>query len=440
MSSVAVIGLGKLGLPLAAVIAEAGYRVFAADVNEVVVDAVNERAIVTTEPGLADLIATFPADQLVATTSVSDAVAASAVTFVIVPTPSDSEGLFSLEFVLDACRSIGAGMARSGRYHLVVIVSTVMPGATRDSIAPELEAASSLRLGEEFGLCYNPEFVALGQVLEGMRSPDFVLVGESDPRAGAELLSILQRVHHQPTLESRRLSFVDAEIAKLAVNNFVTTKISFANELAEMTERVAGADANQILDAVGLDRRIGRSYLSPGLGFGGPCFPRDNVALMAYAASIGTDAPVISGTHEVNERQVDRVVERVASEIRPGSSVSVLGLSYKPDTDVVEASQGLWIASELVKQGYRVTMHDPAALSTAKQILGESVHYANDIGEATGDAAAIIIATPWRDYEELPSALLTRRDPLPLLLDCWRQLDADVLDGRVAHYVVPGVR
>lgn len=227
---VGVIGLGKLGSPLAATLAAAGLEVIGVDRDASKVDAINRGEAPVDEPGLAALL-TQCGKNLRATTDLEAAASACDVTFVIVPTPSQKSGRFDVRFVVDAVEGIGRGLRGTTRQHTVSITSTVMPGHTGGPILEALERASGRTVGRGLGLCYSPEFIALGTVLRDLTQPDLVLVGESDPAAGSALLSVLSRiVQGDPPV--RRMSFVDAELAKLALNCFVTTKITFANTLA----------------------------------------------------------------------------------------------------------------------------------------------------------------------------------------------------------------
>ena len=184
---------------------------------------------------------------------------------VIVPTPSGADGTFSTEFVLDACDSIGAGIAEKGSYHLVVLASTVMPGSTEGEIRSRLESVSGKTCGADFGLCYAPSFVALGSVVQDFLNPDYVLIGESDVKSGDLLEDLYKRVcQNDPPVV--RMNFVNAELTKLATNTFVSTKITFGNMLAQFCESLPGANVDIVTNALGQDSRIGSTYLNGGLG------------------------------------------------------------------------------------------------------------------------------------------------------------------------------
>ena len=382
MKRIAVIGLGKLGAPLLAVLADSGYRVIGVDCDSVIADAMRAHRTVVAEPGLREILS-HPEVQIDATEDIQSAIAGSDVSFVVVPTPSTVDGRFAADAVVLAVEKIGKALRPLVSRHTVSIVSTLMPGDMDKKVRPALEQSSGRKLGDGLGLCYNPAFVALGNVVAGFRQPDMVLIGESDARAGDDLREIYGRLcHNQPTIQ--RMSLLNAELTKLAINCFITTKISYANMLSEICGQLPGADAALVSAAVGCDSRIGSKYIQPALGYGGPCFPRDNAALTAFARELGASADFAEAADRVNRRQAARVVAMVRDTIASGT-VAVLGLSYKPGTHVTEESQGIAIAEGLARAGYRVLVSDPAALDAAMCVLG-------DRAEAVADPDACVAA------------------------------------------------
>jgi UDPglucose 6-dehydrogenase len=408
-----VIGLGKLGAPLAAVLASKGHDVTGIDRNAAFVEAVAGGRAPVQEPGLQDLI-DGAGDRLTATTEF--AVADSDISFVIVPTPSQADGAFSNQYVLEAVRRIGEALRGKSRYHVVSIVSTVMPGSCNGVIRAALEEASGRTCGADIGLCYNPEFIALGSVVRDLLKPDMVLLGASDTRAGDTLEAVYRSVTTAPVL---RQSLIDAEIAKIALNAYVTMKISFANMLAELCEQSPGADAHQVARVLGHDSRIGAKYLTGALGYGGPCFPRDNAALQNFAGGLKVGAELPAATDAINRRQAERVARLAARHLAPGARAAILGLAYKPATPVVEESQGVMIAAALADSGVAVTVHDPLALESARAVLGARVAYAASMAEAVTGAGLVLIATPDAAFAGLDD-LLAGRDVT--VIDCWRSL------------------
>jgi UDPglucose 6-dehydrogenase len=413
-----VIGLGKLGAPLSAVFASKGFDVIGTDLNANYVDAINAGQAPVEEPRLQQLIdANRP--RLRATHDVAEAVAASDITFVIVPTPSDSSGQFSNAAVVDAMAAIGAGLRRKDGYHLVVITSTVMPGSTGGDIQAALEQHSGREVGRTLGLCYNPEFIALGSVVRDMLQPDMILIGESDRHAGDLLEAIYSRgCDNQPVV--RRMNFVNAELAKISVNTFVTTKISYANMLADLCDRLPGADVDVVTQAIGCDSRIGTKYLKGAIGYGGPCFPRDNVAFGALARTLGARADLAEATDTLNRYQVERVLGAVEARLPPSGAIGVLGLAYKPDTYVVEESQGLALVGRLLDLGHQIVAYDPKALPAAQLALRGPFEAAATAADCVRAASLVVVMTPWPEFRDIPDDAFARIGSRLTVIDCWR--------------------
>jgi UDPglucose 6-dehydrogenase len=431
---ISVIGLGKLGSPMAACFAAKGFTTIGVDVNEAYVDAINEGRAPVFEPGLAEMLAEGRAC-LTATTRIEDAVAGTDTTFIIVPTPSEEDGGFSLEYVIPAIKTIGRAIAAKNTYHLVALTSTVMPGATGGPVQHALEEASGKRVGVDIGLCYSPEFIALGSVIRDFLHPDFLLIGESDERSGQALAEIYRHVvNNDPAVA--HLNFVNAELAKLSVNTFVTTKIAFANMLARICERLPGASVDDVTSALGLDSRIGAKYLRGAISYGGPCFPRDNVAFATLARSLDAPAYVAEATDAANRDGITRLAEIVTDRLPNGGSAAILGLSYKPNTDVVEESPGIYLAQALSAQGVPVTVFDPAGMANGRLALAhDDVRFAESADDAIREADVVVIATAWQEFASIDPSVLERGRQV--IIDCWRILTPEQIEG-VATYVALG--
>jgi UDPglucose 6-dehydrogenase len=421
-----IIGLGKLGAPMAAVMAHKGNSVVGVDINPGYVLALQQGHAPVNEPGLEQMVHANR-ERLTATMDFDKAILETEATFIIVPTPSDPDGTFSMRYVLDAAEKIGAALRKNKEWHLVVLSSTVMPGSTGGKLLPALEAHSGKKCGEDFGLCYNPEFIALGSVIRDMLNPDMILIGESDGRSGDLLEALYTRVcESNPRIQ--RMNYVNAELTKLSVNTFVTTKISYANMLAQVCETLPGADVDVVTSAIGCDSRIGKKYLKGALGYGGPCFPRDNVAFSALARANGVPALLAEATDQMNRRQVPRLAELILSRLPEGGTVGILGLSYKPDTDVVEESQGLALAKHLLGIGIRVVAHDPAAMENARRVLIGGVTFTPTPQQCANQADVLAITTPCPEFRTLSPGELkpTKR---VAVLDCWRVLPRHLFES-----------
>jgi UDPglucose 6-dehydrogenase len=423
---VAVVGLGKLGAPLAAVLASKGNEVLGVDINSEAVGLLNDGLAPVEEPGLQDLI-TASRQRLTATTDLEQAGEAEA-TILLVPTPSDERGAFSNSYLLAAIEKVGRGLAAQNGYHVVVVGSTVMPGSCETEIRPALERASGRRVGHDLGLCYSPEFIALGNVIRDMLEPDMVLIGESDPRAGDVLAHLYGGVcENDPPF--RRMSLVNAELTKIAVNTYVTMKISYANALADMCERLDGADVGAVTEALGLDTRIGQKYLRGAIAYGGPCFPRDNKAFAVLARDLGAEPLLAEATDLVNVAQTDRLARVVQSQLEVGDSVGILGLAYKPDTGVIDESPGMALARRLGEAGYDVRVYDPMALQAALPALVGVARGAASVRELLEDSDVVVITTPWSEFAELPVEALAGKHRT--VIDCWGILPEDTLDDAI---------
>jgi UDPglucose 6-dehydrogenase len=417
VNSISVLGLGKLGSPLAACLAAQGFRVTGVDVDKKKVEAINEGVAPMNEPGLGELLAECEG-RLVATQDAEEAVRDSEATFIVVSTPSEAEGGFSLRYVLPCLEAIAKTLRTKRGFHLVVLTSTVMPGATGGEVQEKLEQLSGKTCGEHFGLCYSPEFIALGSVIRDFYFPDFLLIGESDERSGEMLAEIYRRTCKNTPFVAR-MNFINAEITKLAVNTYITTKISYANMIARLCEKLPGADANVVTNALGLDTRIGPRYLRGAVSYGGPCFPRDNRALAALATRVGASSGLAEATDRFNRAQVKSLAEVVKSHHSGQGTIGILGLTYKPDSDVVEEAFGLLLARELSSADLPVLVYDPAADGASVLASQKNVRAASSAEECIRLSNVVVLATPWQEFREIPAKKWARDVDARIVIDCW---------------------
>lgn len=389
VARVSIFGAGKLGSCLAAILAANKTQVIACDVDEGTVELLNAGKPPVDETGLEDLMA-LAHPWLRATTDVPTAIENSDIAFVVVPTPSGRDGRFSNEYVIDVLNLIGASLRRDTRpWFTVVIVSTVMPGAMRGPLTAALEESSGRQVGINVGLAYNPAFIALGSVISDFVRPDMVLIGTDDLPTAHSVRRVLARVvQEEPTW--LQLSLIDAEIAKLTINAALVIKVGLANTVAELCESMPGADARQVLRAVGADSRIGPKYLQPGGHAAGPCLPRDCLAWWQAAADVDVKAPLIQAAHHVNKHQAQRIATKVAKEGR----VAILGTAYKPLTSVTDQSLGLLIANQLNEWEIPVETFDPVARSPLPTWQGTAQ-------ELVDWADTVIVTTAWSEFAGL---------------------------------------
>lgn len=420
LQKISIVGLGKLGTPMAAAIAAKGLEVIGVDIDPRKVEAINHLKPPVYEPGLAEMLQKA-GQRLRATTDLRQAVRESQATFVVVATPSQADGHFSLEYVLAACQTIGEVLREKSDKHIVIITSTVSPLSMDEHIRPYLEEISGKQAGIHFGLAYNPEFIALGTVIRDFLNPDLILIGESDKETG----DILQ-IFYDRILETKpayaRMNFINAELAKLSINTYVTTKISFANMLARLCEHLPGADVDVVTQALGKDSRIGPKYLKGAVSYGGPCFPRDNLALIAIARRVGVLADVAETTDAFNRGQNRWLADFVHQHTQVGEKVGILGLAYKAGSDVIEESPAIYLIRYLLDRGTPIVAYDPAAQKNAQLLFGGSVEWADSQEACIRLADVIVVLTTWPQFKSIPDEVWREGGRHRRVIDCWRYL------------------
>jgi UDPglucose 6-dehydrogenase len=402
--NVTVIGLGKLGLPFAALIAKSGHEVFGLDINTKRINEI-ESLEIEPEPQVSSLVQATLNHNFKITTDWKLALSNSEISFIILPTPSDIDGRFKNDFVVDALLRLLEFI--DVREHIVCIVSTVMPGSCEKVFAPIIEGHEKYQ-NLDLELAYSPEFIALGTIVKNMENPDLILVGERQSWVGDKLISLLTSVSkNSPKI--CRMSLTSAELAKISINTFVTSKISYANMIAEIGESLEDVNKFDVLEAVGSDSRVGSKYLRPGLGFGGPCFPRDNRAIAALASSLGLRAELAEATELINARQphfqASRIIKKIGEQTR---RVLFLGLSYKPGSYVTEESQALMIATLLARKNHIVHVHDPLASLPTQLLMERGMLQIKELVNLDY-YEFIVLAVDWPEYESIKSNIRSER-------------------------------
>lgn len=416
--NVSIIGLGKLGSCMAAVYASKGHDIFGFDINQLHVAAIAQGKPPVEETDL-EVYLSQGKNRLHATASVQEAITKSSITFIIVPTPSEPSGVFSVEYVQTACREIGEALKTKDAYHLVVLTSTLLPGDCEGKIIPILEQTSGKICGRDFGFCYSPLFIAIGSVIHNLLHPDFFLIGERDARSGETLEAFYQTVSDNAA-PVKRMSIPSAELTKISVNSYITMKITFANMLGEVAEKIPGVNIDDVTNALGSDKRIGGAYLKSGLGYGGPCFPRDNRAFARMALARGVDVPFAHKTDAYNTSIIQRWVDKIKSVASANDVIAIVGTSYKPGTAFAEESQSIGIARALVADGCMVHVYNPDGNAHTRQLLGESVTYHDELLPCLEQATIVFLGLPMEQVQE-PIKLFRQTKPLTII-DPWRQL------------------
>jgi UDPglucose 6-dehydrogenase len=413
---IGVIGVGWVGLVTAACFAELGHRVVARDIVQEKVEALSGGETTIHEPGLDELLARN-AERLTFTTEMGHVLDAARILFVCVDTPPTRSGDADLSRV----RSVVEELRADGD-HVLVMKSTV-PAGTGEALRRDLP-----------GLAYVscPEFLKEGSAVEDFLHPDRVVVGADpgDDAAGDAVAAIYEPLGG----EIVRTDVASAEMIKLASNAFLATKISFVNEIANVCEEV-GADVGEVARGMGLDQRIGASFLRAGIGYGGSCFPKDVSALKMLAGNTGYHFQLLNAVIEVNELQKRRVVQKLIGRLGSlaGRRVALLGLAFKPETDDMREASSLVLAARLQGEGAEVVAYDPVAAGAAKELL-DGVELRDSALEALDGADAAVLVTEWDEFAELDWAAAARRMARPLIVDGRNFLDADALRGAGFDY------
>ena len=406
---IGVIGAGWVGLVTAACFAELGHPVIARDIVAEKVDALSRGEVAIHEPGLEDLLRRN-AERLTFTTDMDALLSGARLLFVCVDTPPTYSGDADLSRV----RAVVQELPEDGD-HVLIMKSTV-PAGTGQSIRRDMPNLSYVSC---------PEFLKEGTAVEDFMNPDRVVIG-ADP-GDDEAADAVAALYQPLGGEILRADVASAEMIKLASNAFLATKISFINEIANVCEEV-GADVGQVAKGMGLDERIGSSFLRAGIGYGGSCFPKDVSALKMLAGNTGYHFQLLTAVIEVNELQKRRVVGKLEKHLGSliGKRVALLGLAFKPDTDDMREASSLVLAARLQGEGAEVVGYDPVAAERAAGLLG-SVEMATSAMEALEGADAAVLVTEWREFAELDWAAAGEKMTRPLIVDGRNFLDPDAL-------------
>jgi UDPglucose 6-dehydrogenase len=408
MKNISIVGAGYVGLVTGACLADLGNRVVVLDTDERKCDALRRGVIPIYEPQLEDLVRrNVQAGRLSFTTDYAEAIPRSDIAFIAVGTPSGTVGLADLQYVEAAARSI----AQAATGPLIVVNKSTVPIGTGDLVASILRENSH---GEvPFAVVSNPEFLREGSAINDFMKPDRVVLGSSDEVA-AEAIAELYGPLNCPILVT---DLRTAEMIKYASNAFLATKISFINEIANICAEL-GADVTQVAQGMGLDKRIGRSFLEAGLGWGGSCFPKDVSALIAMAANHGAHPQLLRAVTEINYDQRRRVVVdllRSLGSLR-GRTIGILGLAFKPNTDDMRESPATEIIALLQTEGAQVKAYDPVAMDNARRYLTK-VTYGKDAYDTAQDCDALVVVTDWNEFKHLDMELVRQAMRHPVLVD-----------------------
>jgi UDPglucose 6-dehydrogenase len=392
--NIGIIGTGYVGLVTGACFAESGNNVICVDIDEDKIKSLSSGKVPFYEPGLEDIVQrNLKEKRLHFTTDISEAVRKSFIVFIAVGTPPNGDGSADIGAVLDVARTIGGCL---DDYKIIVTKSTV-PVGTTEMVRNVIKGITDV----EFDVASNPEFLKEGAAVEDFMKPDRVVIGADKPSVAGilkELYSPFVRTSNPVITVGIR----SAELSKYAANAMLATRISFMNEMANLCE-LLGADVSEVRVIIGADSRIGRSFLFPGIGYGGSCFPKDVKALIKTAEKMDYELRICKATDEVNMMQREIFWRKIKmffrGELR-GKKFGIWGLSFKPKTDDLREAPSLFVIDRLISSGAEVTVHDPIAMTKAREYFGNKVRYAQSSYDACAGADALIIHTEWNEYRQ----------------------------------------
>jgi UDPglucose 6-dehydrogenase len=409
---VGVIGVGYVGLVTAACLAELGHPVVCRDIDPERVAMLQRGEVPIHEPGVPELLQRN-AERLTFTLDMEDVFHAARIAIICVDTPPTASGdadLSRVEAVIEALPASAEGA--------ILVMKSTVPVGTGRRVRTELDA----RGREDVGYVSNPEFLREGSAVADFREPDRVVVGGDRPD-DVERVARLYQDLNAPIVTTDTAS---AEMIKLASNAFLATKISFVNEIANVCERV-GADVEEVARGMGMDARIGQSFLRPGIGYGGSCFPKDVTALKQLAGNTGYSFQLLASVIEVNELQKRRVIGKLEERLGDlrDRRICLLGLAFKPHTDDMREASSIVLASRLVAEGARVVAFDPVAAVRARGVLPAQVEIAGSLEEAVREADAVVIVTEWPEFRAVLDESVRSAMRRPLIVDGRNLLDPD---------------
>jgi len=393
--NISIIGAGYVGLVSGACFAKLKNKVICVDIDKSKIDSINNSISPIFEEGLEEILIDNK-DRISASSDYLSSINNTEITFICVGTPSLDDGSIDLKYIKESAKSIGEVLKNKKKYHVVVVKSTVIPGTTIDVVLPILEKYSGKKAGVDFGVAMNPEFLREGAAVNEFLNPDRIVIGALDEKTN-DILRNLFIDFSCPIVET---SPTAAEMIKYVSNSFLATKISFINEVGNLCKTL-GINTYEVADGIGLDSRIGRSFLDSGIGWGGSCFPKDVNALISLFNGKDVCSKVIESAVDVNDVQPLKLIELLKHHIPKlhGKSIGILGLSFKANTDDIRESRAIPIVDELIKEGVNIKVYDPKAMDNFRDIYPDIIYC--DSAVDVLDSDAVLIVTIWDEFKML---------------------------------------
>jgi len=418
-----------------------GNNIICVDIDEKKIENLKKGIIPIYEPGLEPMVLeNYKKGTLNFTTDIKEALENSDTVFIAVGTPMSEDGSADLQYVLAVAKDIGKYMT----HYMVVVDKSTVPVGTADKVKDTIKTELDKRgVDIEFDVVSNPEFLKEGAAIADFMKPDRVVIGAENEKA----MDVMKELYRPFTMNHERFIGMDvrsAELTKYAANAMLATKISFMNEMSQIAEKV-GADINMVRHGIGSDSRIGYSFIYPGCGYGGSCFPKDVNALNKIALDAGYQPKIIPAVEEVNKDQklvlVRKIVERFGDDLN-GKTIAIWGLSFKPETDDMREAPSIIIIKELIKKGAKIKAYDPEAMKDAKEfwLKDVEVEYAPSKYDALNDADACVLVTEWKEFRSPDFEEMKKRLKNPIIFDGRNQYNKDKMKKLGFEYHQIGVK
>ncbi|BCD62098.1 UDPglucose 6-dehydrogenase [Nitratiruptor sp. YY08-26] len=451
--NLAIVGTGYVGLVTGACMAQMGNNVICVDIDEKKIEKLKKGIIPIYEPGLEEIVKeNFKIGTLHFTTNIKEALDKSKIVFIAVGTPQGEDGSADLQYVLAVAKDIGSYMT----HPLIVVDKSTVPVGTADKVRATIKQELKKRLDSsdisqekfnelmEFDVVSNPEFLKEGDAVNDFMKPDRVVIGADNPKSMEKLKELYAPFTHS----HERFIGMDirsAELTKYAANAMLATKISFMNEMARIAEAV-GADINKVRVGIGSDRRIGYSFIYPGVGYGGSCFPKDVKALEKIALDAGVEPKIVKAVEEVNRTQreyfLNKILNRFGQNLQ-GKTFAIWGLSFKPETDDMREAPSITIIKALTDRSAKIKAYDPKAIEEAKNFWLKNIkniEYFDNKYDALNDADAMILVTEWKEFRSPDYYEMQKRLKNPIIFDGRNQYNKEKLQKMGFEYHQIGVK
>ena len=417
---IAVIGLGFVGLTLSSVLASKGITTIGIDSDMEKCSKITKGTPTFFEPNLGKTLKQALKKNLIITDKIS-LINNCDFIFITVGTPQKKNGDIDLSFIKTAVMNVGKLISRSKKKPIILVKSTVTPGTMKNVILPILERNSKKKAGRDFGLISNPEFLQESKAIQNTIKPHIVVLGGYKTKFMKKAEKFFSRFN--PNVPIIITNHQTAEMIKYANNSFLATKISFINQLSNICQNIPGANIDDIAKTIGLDPRIGASFLNAGPGYGGSCLPKDMKALISFAEKIGINPTLLNAVEKTNQKQIQNIVSLMEKTLGTLASkrITVLGTAFKPNTDDVRDSIAIELIKKLLKKKSRITIYDPKAMKNTRNVFGEKIIYARSITDALNKSQCVILMTHWKQFERFNNNSMKHMSK-KFIIDCRRIL------------------